>query len=46
MFAGTYLPHKEVIKNETATTKVRAVSNRKAKIKNKVTLHDILHTGV
>ena len=41
----TYLPHKEVIKNECTTTKVRIVFDTSAKLKHEVSLNDILYTG-
>ena len=41
----TYLPHKEVIRNESTTTKVRILFDVSAKLKNEVSLNDILYTG-
>ena len=41
----TYLPHKEVVKNERSTTKLRIVFDASAKLRNAVSLHDILYTG-
>ena len=41
----TYLPHKEVLRNESTTTKVRIVFDPSVKLKNKVSLNDILYTG-
>ena len=41
----TYLPHKEVIRNGSTATKVRIVFDASAKLKNEVSLKDILYTG-
>ena len=40
----TYLPYKEVIKNQSPTTKVRIVYNASARYRNQVSLNDILYT--
>ena len=41
----TYLPHREVIRTDKLTTKVRIVYDGGAKRKNNVSLHEILHKG-
>ena len=41
----TCLPHKEIIKNESTTTKVRMVFDASAKLKHEVSLNDTLYTG-
>ena len=41
----TYLPHKEVIRNGSTATKVRIVFDASAKLKNEVSLNDILYTA-
>ena len=41
----TYLLHKEAIKNESTTAKVRIVFDASTKLKNKVSLNDIVYTG-
>ena len=41
----TYLPHREVIRNDKATTKVRVVFEASAKKGNNISLNDILYKG-
>ena len=41
----TYLPHKEVVKNERSTTNLRIVFDASAKLRSAVSLNDILYTG-
>ena len=43
--AVTYLPHREVIKNDRATTKVRVVFDASAKNGNNASLNEILYKG-
>ena len=40
-----YMPHKEVVKESSSSTKVRVVFDASAKTSNKVSLHDTLYTG-
>ena len=40
-----YLPHREVLKNESASTKIRIVFDGSAKRKDNVSLNDILYKG-
>ena len=41
----SYLPHKEVLRNDKASTKVRVVFDASAKTKNNVSLNEILYKG-
>ena len=41
----TYLPHREVIRNDKTTTKVRVVFDASAKKGNNISLNDILYKG-
>ena len=41
----TYLPHREVLKNKSASTKIRIVFDGSAKRKDNVSLNDILYKG-
>ena len=43
--ALTYLPHREVIKNDRTTTKVRIVFDASAKNGNNASLNEILYKG-
>ena len=40
-----YLPHKEVVKDLSVTTKVRTVFDARTKLKGQTCLNDILHKG-
>ena len=41
----TYLPHKEVVKDQSATTKVRIIFDASARLKGQPCLNDILYKG-
>ena len=41
----TYLPHREVVKDQSVTTKVRIIFDASARLKGQPCLNDILHKG-
>ena len=40
-----YLPHRSVVREDHDTTKLRITFDASAKIKNELSLNDILHSG-